>query len=343
MSRSDTVQTLQPNRHKSTGSLFTLDPAQNTHISVIEPLRPNPDAPALQTRERRVTLHTLSCPEHTHFSYWAALTRSRRSSPTDTRAQGHTSHSVLPRTHTHFSYLAAPTRSRHSSPTDTRAQGHASHLILPRTHTHTSVTEPLRPDPDAPALEKREHRVTLYTRSCPKHTHFSYWAAPTRSRRSSPTDTRAQGHSSHSILPRTHTFQLLSRSDPIQTLQHYRHESAGSLFTLCPAQNTHISVIEPLWPDPDAPALQTQEHRVTLHTRSCPEHTHTSVIEPLRPDPDAPALQTREHRVTRHTRSCPEHTHTSVIEPLRPDPDAPALQTREHRVTLHTRSCPEHT
>ncbi len=330
---SDPIQMLQPYRHESTGSRVTLGPAQNTH---------------------------------THFSYWAAPTGSRRSSPTDTRAQGHASHSVLPRSHTHFSYLAAPTRSIHSSPTDTRAQGHASHLILPRTHTHTSVTEPLRPDPDAPALEKREHRVTrhtrscpehthtsvteplrpdpdapalekrdhsvtLYTRSCPEHTHFSYWAAPTRSRRSSPTDTRAQGHSSHSILPRTHTFQLLSRSDPIQTLQHYRHESAGSLFTLGPAQNTHISVIEPLWPDPDAPALQTQEHRVSLHTRSCPEHTHTSVIEPLRPDPDAPALQTREHRVTLHTTSCPEHTHTlqllSLSDPIQ------TLQPYRHEST----------
>lgn len=40
-----------------------------------------------------------------------------------------------------------------------------------------------------------------------------------------------------------------------------------------------------------------------------------------RSDPDAPALQTREHRVTRHTRAAQNthtHTHSSVIEPLRP-------------------------
>ncbi len=140
--------------------------------------------------------------------------------------------------------------------------------------------QPLRPNPDAPALQTQEHRFTLHTRSCLDH---------------------------------THTLQLLSRSDPIQTLQSYRHESTGSRFTIEPAQNTHTSVIELLRPDPDAPALQTREHRVTRHTRSCPEYTHTSVTEPLRPDPDAPALQTREHRVMLHTRSCPEHTHTSVI------------------------------
>ncbi len=217
------------------------DPADLPQEPEPQPLRPNPDAPALQTREHRVTLHTRSCPEHTHTS------------------------------------VIEPLRPDPDAPAlQTREHRVTLHTRSCPEHTHTSVIEPLRPDPDAPALQTREHRVTIHTRSCPEHTHFSYWAAPTRPRRSSPTDTRAHGHASHSVLPRTHTLQLLSLFNPIQTLQPYRHESTGSRFTLGPAQNTHTSVIEQLRPDPDAPALQTREHRVMLHTRSCPEHTHFS-------------------------------------------------------------------
>ncbi len=204
LSLSDPIQTLQSYRHESTGSRFTIEPAQNTHTSIIELLRPDPDAPALQTREHRVTRHTRSCPEHTH-----TLQLLSRSDPIQTLQ--------------HYRHESAGSRV----------------TLGPAQNTHISVIEPLRPNPDAPALQTRERRVTLHTRSCPEHTHFSYWATLTQSRRSSTTDTRAQGHSSHSVLPRTHTFQLLSRSDPIQTLQPYRHKSTGSHFTLGPAQNTH--------------------------------------------------------------------------------------------------------